>query len=121
MNDPTKLAVPHITVSMSSSYGDEWKSLRCSICSGVVCQYNEDYIRSITFSGEPILERPGKIVQCAGVLAIYQPKDAFEVVYELLETIMQSDDVGSIRAKAIELARDNHKTSKMCKAKYYIG
>lgn len=52
---------------------------------------------------------------------MYQPKDTFDVIYELLETIMSVDDVAVVRAKAIELARENHKTSMMCKARYYLG
>lgn len=123
MDKPAKISgvIPHITVSMSSTYSDEWKSLRCSVCGNIVCQYNEDYIRSITPSGSPQLQRPGKIVQCSGVFTMYQPKDTFDTIYELLETIMQAQDVTTIRTKAIELAKDNHKTSMMCKARYYLG
>ena len=111
---------PHITVSMSSTYGDTWKALRCSECGNVVCQYNEDSIRSITPSGEPVLQRPGKVIQCQGVLVQYKPKDTFDMMYELFETI-QAGDITKVQAKAIELARDNQKSSRMCKARYYVG
>lgn len=106
---------------MSSTYGSNWKSLRCSLCGNVVCQYNEDFIRSITPSGEPVLERPGKVIQCQGVLVQYKPKDTFDMMYELFETIQQSGDITAIQSKVIELAQENQKTSKMCKAKYYVG
>jgi hypothetical protein len=113
--------MPHITVSMSATYGEAWKSLRCTLCGNVVCQYNEDFIRSITPSGEPVLQRPGKVIQCAGVFVAYKPKDTFDMLYELFEAIIKTEDISVVRAKVTELARENHKTSKMCKAKYYVG
>jgi DNA-directed RNA polymerase subunit N (RpoN/RPB10) len=111
---------PHITVSMSTTYGEEWKALRCSLCGNVVCQYNEDFIRTITPSGNPVKERPGKVIQCQGVLVQYKPKDTFDMMFELFETV-QAGDIAAVQAKVIELAKDNQKASKMCKAKYYVG
>lgn len=118
--EPLTDLTPHITVSMSSTYGSTWKSLRCSLCGNVVCQYNEDFVRSITPSGEPVLQRAGKVIQCQGVLVQYKPKDTFDMIFELFETI-QGGDIATVQSKVIELARDNQKVSKMCKAKYYVG
>lgn len=43
------------------------------------------------------------------------------MLYELFEAIIKTEDISVVRAKVTELARENHKTSKMCKAKYYVG
>ena len=43
------------------------------------------------------------------------------MMFELFEAIMRAGDVDAVRAKVTELARENHKTSRMCKAKYYVG
>lgn len=126
MDLPTSLTGenPHITVSMSSTYGDQWKSLHCSICGNVVCEYNNDYIRTISASGEPKLDRPGKIIQCSGVLSLHGAYNhtAFNILADLLQSILTSGSVEDIRNTALKLTADSQiKRNVRCKARYYIG
>lgn len=111
----------HITVSLSSSHGKDWNPLKCITCGNFVCQYNEDFVRSITYSGEPITERPGKVIKCSGVIKSYNPKDTLEMMYELFDTIQKANNVEEIQTKVVELSRDNHQKSKMCKTKYFVS
>lgn len=112
---------PHITVSMSSAFGDTYRPLRCSICGNVVCEYNNSYIRSITPSGAPQIDRPGKIYQCSGVLLLHGQVEPFEILYKLVEGVFSAPTLQDVQSLVAELARNQEKNRVKCKAKYYLS
>jgi DNA-directed RNA polymerase subunit N (RpoN/RPB10) len=112
---------PHITVSMSSAFEDKWKPLRCSICGNVVCEYNNSYIRSITPSGAPQLDRAGKVMQCSGVLLLHGQVEPFEILYKLIDEVFSAPSLQDVQSLVAELARNQEKSRIKCKAKYYLS
>lgn len=111
----------HISVSMSSAFGEEYKDLHCSDCGNIVCQYNNDHIRSITFSGHPQLDQPSKAIQCSGTLLLQGKVAPYELLYLLIQNIFEMDDIDKVRALVADLARDKSKNQQKCKALYFLS
>ena len=124
MHVPTKIAGenPEISVLLSDSFSDTYKTFRCVVCGNPVFQYNEDNIRSIVPSGHPKLDRPGKIYQCSGAMTLLGTGQIYDILYQVMDAAFNLKDVSEIRTAVGYLSEEsNRKFNARCKARYYVS
>lgn len=124
MEMPMKLSGEqgHITVLLSSKFGDEYKPFHCVSCGNIVFSYNEDEVRSIIPSGHPQLGKPGKSYQCHGMMKLRGTASIYDVLYQVMETSMNIQNIEDLHTAIAFIAKeaDNEKTVR-CKMLYFVS
>lgn len=124
MEAPYKLTgtQPHTTVLLSSTFSDDYKPFHCVSCGNVVFSYNEDEIRTILPSGHPQLDKPSKIYQCHGVMKLRSTLRIYDVLYQVMETTMNLQNIDDLHIAIAHIAKDsNVETNARCKMLYYVS
>lgn len=124
MEMPIKLTgeQAHVTVLLSSEFGDTYKVFHCVGCGNVVFSYNEDKIRTILPGGHPNLGRPGKAIQCNGVIRLRRRTSAYDALYQIIDSAMHIDNIDDLREAIAFIAKDTKTESTFhCKMLYFVS
>lgn len=112
----------HSTVLLSSEFSDDYKPFHCSACGNTVFSYNEDEVRTILPSGHPQINRPGKIIQCHGIMKLRSTASIYDVLYQVMEMAMNIDDINDLRTAVAFIAKDaERETNVRCKMMWFVS
>jgi hypothetical protein len=116
------IAQRHSTVLLSSDFSPIYKPFHCSNCGNIVFSYNEDEVRTILPGGNPQLNRPGKIIQCHGIMKLRSTASIYDVLYKVMEIAMNMDNVEDIRTAVAAIAQGAEKeTNVRCKMLWFVS
>lgn len=124
MEAPYKLTgeQPHTTVLLSSSFNESYKPFHCVSCGNIVFSYNEEEVRTILPGGNPQLGKPGKIYQCHGVMKLRSTSSIYDVLYEVMNIALTTNNIEDLHAAMAYVARDAElETNARCKMLYFVS
>lgn len=113
---------PSTTVLLSDTFSDIYKPFHCVSCGNIVFSYNEEEIRTIIPSGHPQIDKPGKIYQCHGVMKLRSTSSIYDVLYEVMETVLRLDSIEKIHTAVAYIATQGQdETNARCKMLYFVS
>lgn len=112
----------HSTVLLTSEFSANYKPFHCSNCGNTVFSYNEDEVRTILPGGYPQLDRPGKIIQCHGIMKLRSTASIYDVLYQVMEMAMSIDNIDDLRTAVADVAKQaNSETNSRCKMLWFVS
>lgn len=116
------IAQRHSTVLLSSEFSKDYKPFHCSGCGNIVFSYNEKEVRTILPGGNPALNRPGKVIQCHGIMKLRSTASIYDVLYQVMEIAMNVDNIEDIRTAVAGIAQGAEKEINVrCKMLWFVS
>lgn len=107
---------------LSDKYGEVYKPFHCVVCGNIVFEYNEDEIRTIVPSGRPMIDKPGKIYRCNGVMSLHGTSQLYDILYQVMESAFNLTDIEEIHTAIAYLSKTSEdKFNARCKTRYFVS
>lgn len=111
--------INQVTVLLSQRKEKDYKQFRCMLCGKILFEYNNEFIRHITPSGFPELDRPSKVIQCGGEIGLYAPRDLYGILFDISQAIFETNDIEEAR-NLVKIANDSQVRTSKCKMRYFV-